>query len=112
VFCFGVFGVIEICIEKTGILPAKIVPSGWAGWVGQKDTFPPKTPKTPKNFSKCLSFNDLLFWCSLWGGFGVALVWLWCKCQILDFQRFANITQTLDFQRFYASLGAGWVGQG
>jgi len=32
--------------------------------------------------------------------------------QMLDFQSFANITQVLDFQRFYASLGAGWVGQG
>jgi len=32
--------------------------------------------------------------------------------QLLDFQRFANITQTLDFQCFYASLGAGRVGQG
>jgi len=26
--------------------------------------------------------------------------------KLLDFQRFTNITQTLDFQRFY---GAGWV---
>jgi hypothetical protein len=32
--------------------------------------------------------------------------------QLLDFQRFANIKQVLDFQQFYASLGAGRVGQG
>jgi len=32
--------------------------------------------------------------------------------QLLDFQRFANTVQTLDFQQFYAFLGAGWVGQG
>jgi hypothetical protein len=31
--------------------------------------------------------------------------------QLLDFQRFANITQTLDFQRFYASQQCGRVGR-
>jgi len=29
--------------------------------------------KTPKNFIKCLIFNDLTLWSSLWSGFGVAL---------------------------------------
>jgi hypothetical protein len=56
--------------------------------------------KTPKNFIKCLIFKALLFWSSLWSGFGVSLEWFWSKSQPLDFQRFANIKQVLDFQRF------------
>ncbi|MFZ8861221.1 MAG: hypothetical protein ACO2PP_12085 [Thermocrinis sp.] len=56
--------------------------------------------KTPKNLIKCLIFNGLVFWSSLWSGFGVALEWLWSVRQILDFQRFANIKQVLVSQRF------------
>ena len=32
--------------------------------------------KTPKNFVKCLIFNGLTLWSSLWSSFGVVLEWL------------------------------------
>jgi len=78
--------------------------------------------KSVKNFSKCLIFNDLLFYAILYACFTHALRKLaslikvcYTKTkpthQLLDFQRFSNITQTLDFQRFYASQGAGRMGQ-
>jgi len=79
----------------------------------------PKSPKSPKKFLKCLIFNGLVFWVV----FGLVLGFLELllkTCynttnamhQLLDFQHFANITQVPDFQQFYASLGAGRVGQG
>jgi hypothetical protein len=37
----------------------------------------------------------------------VALVWLWCECQILDFQGFANIKQVLVSQRFHQHTPKG-----
>jgi len=42
----------------------------------------------------------------------VALEWFWSAPKSLIFNALPNITQTLDFQQFYASFGAGRVGQG
>jgi hypothetical protein len=54
-----------------------------------------------------LIFNGLLFY----GIFTVALRWLYGNRKTFDFQRFANITQTLDLStllRIFTVLG-GWV---
>jgi hypothetical protein len=72
VFCFlfWSFGVKQKCIEKTRFLGRGRSRGrvGWLeGWVFGAYS------KTPKNFTKCLIFNGLVFWSSLWSGFGVVL---------------------------------------
>jgi hypothetical protein len=56
-------------------LTAKIVPTGGrvgglGGWVFSANR------KTEKKFIKCLIFNGLMFFGSLFGGFSVAFRWL------------------------------------
>jgi len=76
----------------------------------KKDTFPKITPKTPKNFVKCLSFNDLLFWSSLWSGFGVALEWLWSAPKSLIFNDLQTSLKRLIFNGFtHLLVLCGWV---
>jgi len=64
--------VIERYIEKTSFHTAKIVPTDGAGGGLGRAVFGANS-KTPKNFIKCLIFKALLFWSSLWSGFGVCI---------------------------------------
>jgi hypothetical protein len=104
--------------RKNEILTAKIVPTGGAGRRALWGSFCASAQMHKKPL-KCLIFNCLAF--------VQVFVQTLCKIaillktydnktkpthQLLDFQRFANITQTLVFQRFYASLRCGRVGQG
>ena len=93
--------------RKNGHLACKNRANGRGGSVGLGVGFAVHC-KTAKNSIKCLIFKGLLFF----GIFSVASRWLFGVHQLPDFQRFANITQMLDFQCFYASLGVGRVGQG
>jgi len=106
VFCFlffGFFGDREM-YRKNGRVACKNRAKGW-GWVLGYVWV--EKPKNRKNFSKCLIFNGLMLFGILFGSFSVAFRWLFGVWKTFDFQRFANIKQVLDFQRFYASLRCG-----
>jgi len=56
--------------------------------------------KCGKKLLKCLIFNGLLYSANLSASITQALRILSAMLKTLDFQRFANIKQVLDFQRF------------
>jgi len=56
--------------------------------------------KSVKKSLKCLIFNGLLYSANLSASITQALRILSAMLKTLDFQRFANIKQVLDFQRF------------
>jgi hypothetical protein len=57
--------------------------------------------KCGKNFTKCLIFNDLLYSASLSASFPHPFRILSAMRKTFDFQRFANITQTLDLSTLF-----------
>jgi hypothetical protein len=83
-------------------LTAKIVPTGGrvgglGGWVFSANR------KTEKNFSKCLIFNGLMFFGSLFGGFSVAE-------KPLIFNALPTSRKRLSLNAFTHLYGAGgWV---
>jgi len=85
--------------RKNGHLACKNRANGRGGLEGRKDTFPKITPKTPKNFIKCLIFNGLTLWSSLWSGFGVSL-------NSLIFNALQTLSKCLIFNGF-AVVGQG-----
>jgi cytochrome c-type biogenesis protein CcmH/NrfF len=68
--------------------------------------------KCRKKLLKCLIFNGLLYSAILSASFLQPFCILSAMLKTFDFQRFSDIKQVLDFQRFSASLRCGVVGQG
>jgi hypothetical protein len=101
------------CIEKTSFLPAKIVPSGWAGLVGY---IFPHMRKSGKKLLKCLIFNDLLHSAIFPHPFRILSASIPQRINSLIFNALPTSYKSLIFNDFLHFCGAGavrvrwWVG--